>query len=396
MKVLLESWRKYLTEAELRYSESAFDKIFSAGVAVYKHDMRKPQYMKVDLPSDELYYLDNNKIRNGLVLVNFANVQGQDISKLPALPAQWDENAKTFKEDFIKNFTAHPYKLDVEFDSKFEKMGRSRIMLIGKKPVFSIKINPWKHLQPGRTRRGKRLLDADQLKNTVRHELQHMTQRLNGLALGYGEQLGASNGDFTQLKMIPLEDAKVFGVGKDPTGLRQVGSKRATEMGLSDAETIKRYLGDDFEYETWKSDIITDFVKWLLSKGHVKKSALTIASFKETHSNILSEEGQRGTEARKDIIKKAKALDLTPKEFVRAMKGRPSFNQIAVKHAKALFAKAGDPPRVSRSVVLRSFAKDIGIPDYIKAVALLAKLRPEEFVSDFVKDLEARLKKAAA
>ena len=60
MKLLMENWRKYLTEAELKYSETLFNTIFDLAVNAYNANSGTTK--KLDVPGKEIFYLDKPKI----------------------------------------------------------------------------------------------------------------------------------------------------------------------------------------------------------------------------------------------------------------------------------------------------------------------------------------------
>ena len=77
----------------------------------------------------------------------------------------------------------------------------------------------------------------DDIKDTIRHELQHITQELNGAAIKYAKMIQQSAGDPKKIQQIPSTGTpKEFGIGKQKTGLRQIGKERGKEAGLSDRE----------------------------------------------------------------------------------------------------------------------------------------------------------------
>ena len=60
MKLLLEKWRKYIKEAELKHSESAEEQIWDAVDVAYKNDRNALQ--EIEIPAEEIFYFDNKKI----------------------------------------------------------------------------------------------------------------------------------------------------------------------------------------------------------------------------------------------------------------------------------------------------------------------------------------------
>jgi hypothetical protein len=368
MKLLMENWRKYLTEAELKYSETLFDFIFKIAVNALKTDSEGTK--KLDVPGKEIFYLDKPKIKNGAAL--YFIIHGNT-----GMP--WQEGIEFFKnkwdpksgapEQILENFLKQPLEMKLFIEKDFESLGA---MGADEKNGIYLILNPWEHST------------IDLLKSTVRHELQHLTQRLNSYALKYGEELFKANGDTSQIQKLNLRFKKDFGTGKQKTGLRQISKKQAREQGISDDERTKRYLGDDFEYETWMSDMLDDLVRWLFKKEFLKPMNLKIAAFKEQNPNMLNEENNMA--ARKNIIAMAKNMNMKPMELIKIYKSSSSLNQLATRYAKHV---------LTDDHIMSEFAKDSNMRTYVKAIKTLLKLRPKEFAGDFTKNLELRLRKMA-
>jgi len=371
MKLLFESWRGYLNEAELKYSETAFEKILETVRTAVESD--KEFFKKIKIPAEEVFYLDNKKIKNGAVILWLAHFaeRPQRLGEMNFVHKEW--NSETGMRDrILKQFIIKPLEILLNIDKKRPTLGGAGTGALKGQPIIILSINPWKHSS------------RDQIKSTIRHELQHITQMLNGYALEYGEALFDANGDASKLKKISFSSfEKEFGIGSQKTGLRQLSAKQAKERGISEKERTKRYLGDDFEYETWMSDLLDDFVKWLKDNEFINKSTFEMAALKEENPNILLEQ-TNNIKSRKLIINLAKQLGMKPIDFVKYMKTSLSFNQLAVKFSKVI---------LTNDQILSKFAEDSNMNSYVKAVKTLKKLRPKEFAGDLVKNLELRLRK---
>jgi|15BtaG_2_1085339.scaffolds.fasta_scaffold00794_10 hypothetical protein len=419
-----ENWRTFLNEAELKHSEAAANAIYKIAVNAKNSDKEHKEIIKI--PSSEIYYLDNNLIKTGAILVYYGNIKNEDFKKI-AKPIinYWDAETNAFKSDWVDNILKnYSFPLLVEI-GKFDFLGRAATaMITGKPDHLIVQLNPWSPM----------LKNDDQLKDTIRHELQHITQKVNGLSLSYGKQIVKNKGDITNIEPLDLKDQKSFGefgVGKEKTGLRQgaTSDKDAQAAAPEPGEPVdrssedwtwrvwreKKYLGDDFEYETWLSDILSDYVRWIFNnenlKDPLKKNHLVFAGFKEAYSNILMEtkdvsEGvldflkrkrkkkskeksskePAGMSDRKKIIGFAKEMNMNPRKYINFYKKKLSYNQLAVKYTKML---------ISNDAIIKQFdekAAPEGI-EYSKAIKILLELRPKEFPADFVKNLEIRLRK---
>ena len=372
MKLLFENWRKYLNEAELKYSEAAWKMIWGDVMEAYRDKKNLNRW--VEIPAQEVFYLNNKKIKNGAVILWLAHFGGQPLAGMKFVQKGWDPETG-MREQALQQFLKEPLKIFLKVDKEWRSLGSMGIRtLTDGNPAIVMILNPWKHLS------------VDQLKSTIRHELQHVTQTLNGYALHYGESLFNAGGNASKIEKLDLRKfEKEFGTGKQKTGLRQISRDQAREQGIGDAERIKRYLGDDFEYETWMSDMLDDLVRWIYNNEFIKKLDLQIAAFKELNPNILSEE-ENNMEARKNIINLAKQIGMQPIDVVKMYKKAPSIHQLAVRFAKEI---------LTNDQALLKFAKDSKMDGYTKAVKTLLKLRPKEFAGDFTKNLALRLRKEA-
>jgi len=384
-----------LNEAELKYSESLFKAFYQTTLNHYKKGVRQAGSKVVKLSGDEIFeilYSDNKKIINGYAILFLVHFEGSGrqigTDDFAFIKNNWHPQ-NGIKESLLGKLLERGISLKffVVADGGLGSAGAS-------KKRISMYINPWAHEDKTDGRLNKELLQS-----TIRHELQHLTQVINGLSLKYGEQLFASNGDASKMKKLDLNFEKEFGVGKQKTGLRQISSKKAREQGISEKERIKRYLGDDFEYETWMSDILDDLIRWLFKNEYIKKRDLSFAAYKAANPDILSEQ-KIDTEARKRIINLAKEMEMKPIDVVKFYKKAPSFNQIAVKYVKAILPTPDRNKKNKKDIggfawindaILNMFATDSKVSNYPKAVKTLLLLRPKEFAGDLVKNLELRL-----
>ena len=402
MKRLLENFKNFLmneemplNEAELKYSASAAEQILERALHWYQ---KMPNVHKeypdedktvgleqetVDIPLEELLY-ESKTIKNGIPFIVFWHAQSKLDNKLfmENMQKQWNAETKQFSENwmgFTNGFMAKsPFKLNV--DVKWMGIGNFGFFGRGSRDddFWSVLgIGPWAHVENGE-------LNVNKLKSTIRHELQHLTQRLNGLALKYGKLAEDSNGDFSKIKKLKWGLEKEFGTGRETTGLRQISRQQAREAGISDDERIKRYLGDDFEYETWMSDMIDDLIPWLKTNGHIKPHEIAFAKFRGQFANVMNED-QNQIMLRKMMIQNAKQIGIPVSQYRKQLKNARTFDKIAADSIKLLFRN---------DEILTAFAEDT-IYAYQKAVKTLLKLRAKEFAGDFMKNLKLRLEKEA-
>jgi hypothetical protein len=263
-------------------------------------------------------------------------------------------------------------------------MGTSGAVVTQKgKLLFYLAINPANMI-------GDKASDVlDVLEDTVRHEMQHVTQKLNGLALNYGEQIAKANGDFSKIKVAnSLDDIKKFGIGREQTGLRQAKAGEAKD--LSKDERIKMYLGDDFEYETWMSDLISQFIRWSVKQGLLSPEDIRNAKFKN-----MFDPNNMTNQSRKMLAQTARATGQTTKQVFRNFQGQKTFDELATglvrELIKGLEVSGQQPSKWKAGDVLTAFGKDTQ-PSNVASFQFLSKLRRKEFLGDFLDNLTQRLK----
>ena len=235
-KLIFENWRRFLlVEAELQYSKSAAQEIESlvrkyvSTVGASKNDQKENW---INIPQKEIFYSTNPKVKNGAVLYNLmASPKTADWdwdnltdSQKNQLASFWDSGSKSFNPSFADKILSYPLQMLLLINRKdSSSMGTSSIGFNkGGKMMFYVSINPM-------NMSGDKTSDIlETMKDTVRHEMQHVTQRLNGLALNYGEQLAKANGDFSKIRYLnSYDDIKKFGVGQELTGFRQAQGMEA-------------------------------------------------------------------------------------------------------------------------------------------------------------------------
>ena len=327
-----------------------------------------------------------------------ANVLGWDLTD-PAiqdkLARQWDSDTNSFVPSLVKQIMASPLNMMIYINAKgSSSMGSSGASLTKSgKLLFYLAINPANMI-------GDKASDLmEVLEDTVRHEMQHVTQKLNGLALNYGEQIAKANGDFSKIKVAnSFDDIKKFGIGREQTGLRQAQGEAA--RNLSQNERVKMYLGDDFEYETWMSDLISQLIRWSGKQGRISPQDIKNAKFKS-----FFDPTNMTNQSRKMLAQTAQATGQTAKQVFRNFQGQKTFDELATGLVRELvkgmnvahpepYDDIVDPPKEmwKAGEVLTAFGKDTSASN-VSAFQLLSKLRKKEFLGDFLDNLTQRLKK---
>jgi len=362
--------KQVLNEAELRYSQTALNAAFEI---VKKYDQNKKNMVEqIEIPGKEIYYMNNLKIKNGAILFNFLNIQNVSIDQIDGFAQYWNNQTKKFDMALIDN--PMPVKIYVVIIAgASKKLGGSGVLSDG---LPFISVYPDAHVSD------------EQLKNTIRHELQHTAQDINGTALNYGEQLVKENGNFSKITKIKIS-AGEFGTGSQKTGLRQISVEDAKARGISQEEQTKSYLGDDFEYETWLSDMLSDLLNWTIKNRFITFFDFRLALLKEKFTNFgnfPSKMNEAASAELQGILNLSKQQNVQPKQMINMIKHAKSFNQISIDIIQKVLKDESE---------LTRFATASGIPLYVNAVKLLSKLRKTEFTSDLIKNFEIKLREFA-
>lgn len=230
--------------------------------------------------------LKSKDIQNGAILLLLLNINKQ--SSLPdRLNQQFNFQTRTFNEQTLSGYLNALNSAKLNVIAIFAKLSDNRSALgamygklYGNEMIM--KIDP--------------LAKPEENISTIRHELQHGTQNINSLALAYARAL--KNPKITNLSQIKRIDigrdtgGRNYGTGSQLTGLRQhdansldayqqkVSSDPASDEGLKNYITsvknsndpeIKNqiaYLGDDFEYTTWKSDFLDGIMNNFVERNY--------------------------------------------------------------------------------------------------------------------------------
>jgi hypothetical protein len=392
IRAIIKEALNLFLEAELKSSQSALDKIYQ--IAEDSYAKRSSIRQMIEIPASEILYTENPKIKSGAVMLAFAhfgNMQLADSSDV--FQSKWNNDRKAFDDAYSQTMINNiPFKIMFTANVDNKDLG---FVEIGFDPngydIISLQVNPLKHDS------------IEHLKDTIRHELQHVTQRFNGLALAYYDQIIESKEDFTKVRNLSLRDRKSFGQGKLKTGLRQVGDAQAKRLGLSSEEKLRRYLGDDFEYETWNSDLASEYLRWLSNNPDVlrnifpgiqnilDRSSLQIVKIKEQNPNLFSETEQirlseqtNSSDMRKIVLQMSKNIGVPPKQVIQFYRNFPTFNGIAVKLVKAL---------LNNEHGIRDAFGSKATQPYDRYIEKIRSLRVKEFAGDLVKILQSSLER---
>lgn len=193
--------------------------------------------------------------------------------------------------------------------------------------IFGLSLNVLKHEQI-----------REELDETIRHELQHLTQCLNTFCLYVGEYISRNKNleskqiyDIIENSYKRMLDEKKVGGGKTRTGLKQTQKPKnfdpETGRKYSDEEKSKEsqlnYLLDDVEYKPWITDKVNDyFKKWLDENKDNFKYAKMSYNFKKEFGLLnekLTDEQQKKMEIKKRLGQMCKQNNMSYIDFVNSL-----------------------------------------------------------------------------
>lgn len=271
MKLVVKQKKQNLDEAALKVSSSATEDIYKKIAEFIKKaragDQSQTKFL-TEIPFSELFYDKSKDVLSGIPVFYHAHVLGRDASEMAAFKYEWDRGPKQWNQDFINEFMDKSYPLNWEINGAMEGSGAVFPIKLEGKNVYVMSINIW-NIDLGQF--GPTF--SEELWKTIRHEMQHLTQALNGLAITYGKQLRELQGNVEGLKTVEFSKRLKFGIGKKKyrTGFIQTG-KAITQD--STPEELDRYFGDDDEFETWTSDIADSYFRYLFRAKEITKPVL--------------------------------------------------------------------------------------------------------------------------
>lgn len=357
-----------LEEAELKYSKSASEeilKLFNDCVEKFKNlgnfdgqtgeKIDKENYLnkwieELKIPTSDLLY-DKFLIQLGSVILQ-----------------KRSETDSKFDEEFLNSVkeSINQKKLNVSLTEYLNKVYVTLLFIpFYEKSESSISFGSLGQFKVGYALDSKdsiakyalnlNILDIpkiqDEINDTIRHELQHLTQSVNSLCLKVGEMI-SKKGEI-DLKSISkdiencYESAKksTFGGGKTKTGLKQndevanydsqtgkqTNLKKVLNIDITSEEGKKKakkqqYLLDDKEYKPWISDKVDLYIKKWKNANQDDLEFYKMLYRLQNKYNLnesLSDEQQKKISLKKELNSKAKELDMSYNDLVKKIK---SFN----------------------------------------------------------------------
>ncbi len=353
-----------LEEADLKYSKSGYDEIFKmfndcieefdklenfdaeTGEKIDKEKYAEKFYKLLKINIHSLLY-PKFTIQLGAVILQkrseteskfddeFLNDVKESI-KLKKLNTQLME----YLNKVLVGLWFCPYYKESETNLSFGSLGsyKSDYALKSKDLIsqYSLKLNL---LNDERIR--------EEIKETIRHELQHLTQNVNSFCLKLGEKIINQNGINLQTiskDVVECYESKKskFGGGKTKTGLNQgdevanydsqtgkeTNLKKKLNLDISSEEGKKKakslqYLLDDKEYKPWISDKVDDYIKKWQKHNQENIDKYKMLYKYQVQFNLnesLSEEQQKKINQKKELNSLSKKFNMSYNDLIKTIK----------------------------------------------------------------------------
>lgn len=354
---------KSINESELKYSQKSLDLVLSTFKDLVPNIANAQEWgfgpipaKRINLPIKDFLYSENPKIMSGAVALITKNIYKKNIG---SLKKEWNVQKKQFNHKFIKAMIEKsfvPIYLHINDD---DQSGGSLVCGENKIRLF-LSIN------------------GNSIEQISRHELQHMTQVLNSLALTYYTDLDANSEDITKISFHDYKEENTFGLGNKQERTYTKQPENDLKKGASKTQKTawyKQYFSDDEEYETLLSDILTDITQIISIENYKIIGGLNALEKAEVKEQFRKQPNKKYIIASKF----AKQQQVSLSDFLREINDSKSYSDLATQFIKTLYT--------SKEVFKL-------LP---KAGQLLFKnikgIRTKEFAKDLLNNLVLKLKK---
>jgi len=224
-------------EALFKYSKTASEEIYNTLIPYFKNN--EEHKISIGVPLNEILY-DQRAQSNGAPFLYYANALGNEFTEISQLKTYWNKKNKLFDQKFIKSIIQQKFPIQIELSNKItNKKTFGDIFIYQQDRINTV----FKIVFYIKNYNG----NADVFKQAIKHELRHINQYINKLAIKYGEEIDLEN-DVNKMFPIPIRIQEEFlftpiGIGQQTTGL--------------EADTGgKRYIQGDIEFEPHLADVV--------------------------------------------------------------------------------------------------------------------------------------------
>jgi len=300
IKILIKN-KKQLNEKLLAFSKQAHEQILSFVTNSIQNNTNARTI--VNVPLKEIIYSNNINFNLGLPFLYYGNIKNGDIPNENIIQ-NWNNTNKIFDEEFINDILKENCEIVVRVNSSsntkaFASMGAATGPNRQTVFVMSFFINNIKNI--------------DSVSNFIKHELRHLTQKLNDTCLRYAQKLKNSY-DPKKVKLLKISIKKTkeikFGLGKQKTGIKKTNKSN-----------LKRDIGSDIEYETYLADLVERYyqkVKSLIDGESLEPNALAVKYTKLFFNKYVLEKGFENYKLIADVLLRKRPNEF-PKDFLTSL-----------------------------------------------------------------------------
>ena len=245
IKLVIKLNKNILNEALFKYSQTAANEIFNNLLPYFKKGKKRKISVGVIL-KEALY--DKIAQNNGAPFLYHANGLGKEFSDIPELSKYWNSKNKSFDNKYIRYILNQKFPIDVELSNKITDKKTFGHIFVYQEDSISTTFKIVFYI--------KNFNNNEKIFNqAIKHELRHIGQYINKLAIKYGEEIYLEN-DIKKMFPIPLRIKEEFlfapiGLGRQKTGLE------------TDTHGSK-YVQGDVEFEPHIADIVEYSIDALL------------------------------------------------------------------------------------------------------------------------------------
>lgn len=354
--------KKLINEAELSFSQKSYDILLDAFKKrtsklryAMEYGLKEPiKIPNIKLPLSDILNLKNDKISSGAIGLLVYNINSNP-KMMKQMQAFWDKRKNLFDSKYTKKNVENSF-LPVDIHITDDQTNHGFISIENKKISFTFSIYA-------------------PIEKIIRHELQHLTQIVNSLALVYYKDLINNTNNIQKVSYHDYDEGKQYGMGaaKERTGLLQPDQdiKKRAARAQKD-KWYKQYFSDDVEYETLLSDILQDSMA-VLTNSNFKYIGGRVAL-----KNADIKEKMLDKNKRYKILKVyAKKNNITPSQALKTINSSKGYYELAFDFAKQLY---------KNKKLLGGTDSDL----YFKYVS---KIRIKEFAKDLINNLVLKFKK---
>jgi hypothetical protein len=242
--------KKTLSEADVKHSKYAFEEMIKVIKKAQEENVSSLCSI-IGIPLKDLIYAKNKNLLNGMVAFMHTTLKEKNISELKS---KWNTEKSSFDDETINEYLNS--NMPVIFCYAHDLRKSAPVNMVN---ITSYRDKDFILLQ---------VSNSPVVYKSLRHELQHITQTVNGFFNNAYKQLIKNKKDISKYETIPIHVLPTdFGSGKTKTGFTNLDIKN---LDLNNFDHALKYFSNDIEYKTAIKDFSEFYLDWLLDNGYFK------------------------------------------------------------------------------------------------------------------------------